>query len=434
MRHRLCAIWHHPGHFFEGGRMQRRDFLAVGAAGLAAACWPSRFAVAAKSDGQSERHIWASVFERLPMSLRGLIDDPEYQIQLLWWPITRDRRGRPRVERHSYGLAPKRWFSPASVTKLPMALLMAERISALGLDADAQIRLNAAPETGEWPAEEPLTDRFRRGCNRTFTISENVPYNRWYEYMGADAINKRLAQLGYRDTRLIARLGSPDPEANRRSRGGAIIAADGRVVESTSAMTAAERRFPFGTAKAGRGWQNSDGTVTPGPRDFSHVNFMPLTDSLNMLQSFVLPETVSAKQRWRIAEPLRGQLLQALALRPRESEDPRYPESEFYDGYARWFLVGDGKQRYPDNVRVLGKTGMAYGYLSEVAYIQDGVSGAECFLAASIHTNRDGIYNDDRYEYDTIGFPFLATFGRAMLDVERERAKSEVMQSGKSSR
>ena len=86
---------------------------------------------------------------------------------------------------------------------------------------------------------------------------------------------------------------------------------------------------------------------------------------------------------------------------------------------ARWFLVGDGKQRYPDGVQAPGKSGMAYGYLSEVAYLQDRDSGAECLLATAIHVNRDGIYNDDRYEYESIGLPFLAALGRAVLDVER---------------
>jgi Beta-lactamase enzyme family len=416
--------------------MRRRDFLAVGAASMAVASWPSRIALAATSDGWLAASMpsskiqpadaWAPVFERLPPSLRGLIDDPQYQIQLIWTRIVRDARGRPRLRRAEYGLTPQRWFSAASVSKLPMALLMAERLSAHGLNASAEIRLSAAPETGEWPADEPLSETFQRGCNRTFAVSENVPFNRWYEYLGADAVHARLARLGYPDTRLIARLGSSDREANRRSRGGALLAADGRIVERTEAMTAAERRFPFGSAMAGSGWQNDDGSVALGPRDFSYANFMPLADSLGMLQAFVLPETVPAKRRWRIAEPLRAQLLKALALRPRDSDDPRYDEAEHYDGYARWFLVGDGKQRYPEGLRVSGKSGMAYGYLSEVAHLQDRDAGAECLLAAAIHVNRDGIYNDDRYEYDSIGLPFLAALGRAVLDVERDARLNHV--------
>ena len=57
-----------------------------------------------------------------------------------------------------------------------------------------------------------------------------------------------------------------------------------------------------------------------------------------------------------------------------------------------------------------------------MAYLVDAASGAELLLAASIHVNADGVCNDDRYEYDTIGRPFLAALGRAVLAVERDAA------------
>ncbi len=66
-----------------------------------------------------------------------------------------------------------------------------------------------------------------------------------------------------------------------------------------------------------------------------------------------------------------------------------------------------------------GKSGMAYGSLSEVAYVVDRDSGAEYMLAASLLANADGIFNDDHYEYDTVALPFMAALGRAVLDVER---------------
>ena len=75
-------------------------------------------------------------------------------------------------------------------------------------------------------------------------------------------------------------------------------------------------------------------------------------------------------------------------------------------------------------MQVFGKSGMAYGFLSEVAYVVDRGSGAEFLLGATIHTNADGIYNDDRYEYDTAGLPFLAAVGHAVLDAERSRKRA----------
>jgi hypothetical protein len=36
-------------------------------------------------------------------------------------------------------------------------------------------------------------------------------------------------------------------------------------------------------------------------------------------------------------------------------------------------------------------------------------------LSATLYVNADGVLNDDRYEYDTIGYPFLAELGRRVL-------------------
>lgn len=393
--------------------MHRRDFLSWSALGLGIAALPHDLRAALR-----DRSPWSDVFARMPPALAALVDDPQHAVQLRWVRIARDADGARRYITLDHGLAPRRWFPAASVVKLPMALLMAEAVQAAGGDMDSVLRLDAAPISGEW-GDEPLVDTFARGIDRTFAVSENRPYNRWYELLGGEHIHRRLAELGYPHVRLIARLGSSDIEANRRNGGGALLSADGRTLRCFPAGIAAARRFPFGRVLSGEGWQNDDGSVIRGPHDFSHANSLPLADSLRMLQAFVSPESVPAKQRWRIDGAVRARLLRTLALRPRESTSPLYPEAEYPDGYARWFFVGDGKVRYADGLSVSGKSGMAYGALSEVAYVVDRDSGVECMLAASIRVNADGILNDDRYEYDTIGIPFMAAWSRAVLDVER---------------
>ena len=396
--------------------MRRREFLSLSALGLSGAALPHGLRATVE-----DRSGWADVFARMPPSLAALVDAPQHAVQLRWVRTVRDVDGARRFVTQDHGLTPRRWFPAASVAKLPMALLMAEAVQAAGGAADSVLRLDAAPTSGEW-GDEPLDDTFARGIDRTFAVSENRPFNRWYELLGGEYIHRRLAELSCPHVRLIARLGSSDLQANRRSGGGALLSADGSVLKRFSAGVAAARRFPFGRVLVGDGWQNDDGTLLPGPHDFSHANFLPLADSLRMLQAFVSPESVPAAQRWKIDGALRARLLRALALRPRESASPVYPEAEYPDGYARWFFVGDGAARYPDGLSVSGKSGMAYGSLSEVAYVVDRDSGAEFMLAASILTNADGIFNDDRYEYDSIAIPFMAAWARGVLAVERERS------------
>ena len=82
-------------------------------------------------------------------------------------------------------------------------------------------------------------------------------------------------------------------------------------------------------------------------------------------------------------------------------------------------------------VRVFNKVGEAYGTLTDVAYIVDFENNAEFILAATILCNTDGIFNDDKYQYDQTGFPFLAKLGRAVLQYEIKRPRKVKPDLGK---
>jgi hypothetical protein len=44
-------------------------------------------------------------------------------------------------------------------------------------------------------------------------------------------------------------------------------------------------------------------------------------------------------------------------------------------------------------------------------------------LSAVIYVNEDQIFNDDKYEYDQIGFPFLSNLGKVIYDHELKRKR-----------
>jgi hypothetical protein len=41
-----------------------------------------------------------------------------------------------------------------------------------------------------------------------------------------------------------------------------------------------------------------------------------------------------------------------------------------------------------------------------------------------INTNTDEIYNDSRYDYETLGFPFMKNLGQLIYQYERKRERS----------
>jgi hypothetical protein len=406
--------------------MHRRDVLrtALGFAALAPLAGCMTGSLMQDAAFETDASPWPDIFRRLPHALRNVIEQPDHEVQLIYTRIDRDADGAATLTQSAHGLAPHSWFAAASMIKLPIALLACEALAAAGGDSAARIVLAALPETGEWSDDEPLVETFERCLRRLFVVSDNIAYNRLYEWLGQDAVHARLAELGWPSVRAIARIGSTDVQANRRVGAVSLMSADGRTLQSLPARRSAhERRFPFGDALRGGGFV-VDGKVVHGPHDFSHANYLPLADAHDMLQRLLFPDSVPVNLRWRIPDALRMELLRAMSLYPRESPDPRYDEVEFPDGYAKMFVVGDGKARAPAGLRMYGKSAQAYGYMGDCVYLADRARGTECLLSASVYANADGIFNDDIYEYDTISIPFLAVLGRAVLDYEASRVRS----------
>ena len=77
----------------------------------------------------------------------------------------------------------------------------------------------------------------------------------------------------------------------------------------------------------------------------------------------------------------------------------------------------------PKSIRIFNKVGDAYGYLLDNAYVVDFDKGIEFMLTAMISCNSDGIFNDDKYDYNTIGYPFMGNLGRLIYDYEASRKK-----------
>ena len=69
-------------------------------------------------------------------------------------------------------------------------------------------------------------------------------------------------------------------------------------------------------------------------------------------------------------------------------------------------------------IRSYKKGGSSNGTLTDVAFIKNEKEGIEFCVAATILVNQNQIFNDDLYEYDTVGIPFLAALGEAIYTYE----------------
>jgi len=93
------------------------------------------------------------------------------------------------------------------------------------------------------------------------------------------------------------------------------------------------------------------------------------------------------------------------------------------DGYCKFFMYGSVKEEIPDYIRIFNKVGLAYGFLTDNAYIIDTKNGLEFFLSAVIYVNENQILNDDVYEFKEKGLPFFTELGNRIYEHELNRQR-----------
>ena len=126
------------------------------------------------------------------------------------------------------------------------------------------------------------------------------------------------------------------------------------------------------------------------------------------------------EERFNISESQRKFLLKAMGNIPREVG---YDSETYYDSYVKFFMFGDTQKPMPDHIRIYNKVGYAYGTLTDCAYIKDTKNNIDFMVTATILVNSNGIFNDDTYDYDEVGVPFLAQLGRELYEYELNRKR-----------
>jgi hypothetical protein len=144
------------------------------------------------------------------------------------------------------------------------------------------------------------------------------------------------------------------------------------------------------------------------PFDFTLKNQYSINAQHNVMKRLIFPEKFKESERFNLNTAQRKFVLEAMRKLPKEAG---YDSKNYYDSYVKFFMFGDTQNDIPNYIDIFNKVGYAYGTITDCAYIHDSKNDVEFMLTATILANNDGIFNDDAYEYDTIGIPFLAALG-----------------------
>jgi beta-lactamase class A len=359
-----------------------------------------------------------------------LRNNDKWRISIIYTQVDRSAGNKPKFTNYYFNVDPKQYFYPASTVKMPTAFLALEKINQMniaGLDKNTTMITDAAYDGQTAVYNDPTSADGRPSIahyiKKIFLVSDNDAFNRLYEFLGQEHINSRLHQLGYESAQILHRLQvSMREDQHRRTNPVTFYDSSGRVIYKkpleTSFMKYQERHTLLGS-----GYYQDDKLINQ-PFDFSRKNRITLADLHSILQAVIFPGAVPVKQRFQLSDSDYRFIYKYMSMKPRESRYPPY-DSSFNGAYSKFVLYG-GKGDMADGVRIFNKEGDAYGFLNDVAYVVDFNKGIEFFLSATILCNSDGIFNDDHYDYETIGFPFFRRLGEVIYQYERERKRKHV--------
>ena len=354
-----------------------------------------------------------------------------YEIQIIYTQIDRDPKGRPSFRSYWHNVDSTRYFYPASVVKMPLALLALEKINqlrkngSLGFTKDTPYRLDSLRAYQQAYRYDPKAPNGKpsiaHDVRQIFTVSDNLAYNHCFEFLGREYLNNTLKIKGYGRTGIVHRFNYPGRD-NRYASPITFFEPAAGVYQEAEKFDANVWTNPQHSTLKGKGYFDSNDSLLHQPFEFGKKNWFALTDMEKMLRAVIFPEAVPMQNRFDLSAEDYHFLWHYMGIFPRECDFPAY-DSSYTDGYVKFFLFGDTKAQQNGAVRLFNKVGEAYGTLTDVAYIVDFEHNIEFMLAATILCNSDGIFNDDQYDYDTVGFPFLAKLGRTTLEFERKRKR-----------
>jgi len=170
--------------------------------------------------------------------LQSVLKNPDiYRYQIIYTEINRDKKNKPSFKNYYYNYDSLQYFNPASTVKMPLAFLSLEKINLLknaGVNKYTAMRFDSgySKQTVLYKDSTaknglPSIAQFIR---KAFLVSDNDAYNRMYEFIGQETINRRLNNMGYPDLRITRRFMRMNADENRHTNPISFINEDGSTI------------------------------------------------------------------------------------------------------------------------------------------------------------------------------------------------------------
>lgn len=357
-----------------------------------------------------------------------------YRIQIIYTEINRDENQVPTFRHHTWRLKSDEYFNPASFVKVPAAILALDKLnnqlSSYGVTKYCPLIFEKNFDCQESETKDSTCicyyPNIAHYIKRAFVVSENSPFKRLYEFLGQEYIQQKLSDMKFDGSKIVQRFASEcDEEGNRYTNAVNFFDFDSTLLyRQPEQYNANYVRTPDSTFMVGNYVMDGHKKIKGG-KDFSNANRFLLHHVHLCMMAIFFPEQMPPELTFNLSRDDLNLLRKYLGINPEESKDPLYDMDDYWPAYNNYFFYGQSKRaEILKHTRIFNKVAMAYGFLSETAYIVDFKNKREFLLSATIYANKDGVLMDNRYDYADIGMPFLKELS---LLIYRHELKRKVM-------
>jgi len=378
-----------------------------------------------KNHSISSDNLLEQLMQTKPSEFGAILQNSDsLRVQIVYTKIDRTAKNKPVLTEYRFNTKDDLYFYPASTVKMTLAFLALEKLNEMKKKGVNKFTRTVHEQIlPNYTIENDSASSIAHYIKQIFLVSDNEAFNRLYEFVGQEAIQQKLSEKGYPNAIIRHRLQRPlSLEHNKITNPISFYNPDGELL-FRQAETYSRAQYNTSSVYVGKGYYKGDSLVNK-PFEFTEKNRVYLTDLHHMLQSVIFPETVTKKQRFNLTEDDYDFVYKYMSMYPAESKVPYYPKKDYWDSYCKFLYYGS-EEKTPVNssVRIFNKVGDAYGFLTDIAYVIDTTNQIEYMLSATIYCNSDGIFNDDTYDYEKLGFPFMKHLGQLIHAYEIQRKR-----------
>ncbi len=380
------------------------------------------------------------LMETRPELFSAVLNHPDQnQIQILYTQVNRDAKNKPTFKTFSYNLDPHHYFYPASTVKLAAVIFALEKVNRLrntGLTANSAMITDSAFKgqtkvLKDSSAKNGLPS-IAHYVKKILLTSDNDAFNRLFEFIGRAEINEKLKANGLNDSRILNRLAIGDAgESAKHTNPIKFYNGDHLVYDQAAQYDPKDYELELSHLVMGKGYMDSTDKLVNKPFSLAGKNAFAINDQQKLIQKLIFPDAYPPKERFNLTPEDYKLIYTYMSKYPTESDFPKYDPKEFWPTYAKMLYYGREQVSPDPDIRIFNKYGDSYGFIIDNSYFVDFKNGIEYFLTAVVQSNEDGIFNDSKYEYETVCFPFMKNLGRTIYDFELKRPKKYKPDLGK---